>query len=84
MPFVAIPTDTLPVIDLRGPDGCASALQGVARRLCEGGSYNVEAIISEMRQDGYLHMVMVFGRHFGGLVDIVVPRRFESELVSLA
>ena len=84
MPFVSAPIPILPFIDLRGPDGQASALQRAARRLCEGGPHNAEAIISEMRQDGYLHMVMVFGRHFGALVDIVVPLRLESELVSPA
>jgi len=82
MPFVAKSTSGLPVIDLRGPEGRASALQAAARRLCEGTGLNVEAIVSEMRQDDYLHMVKVFGRHFGGLVDIVVPYRFETELVT--
>lgn len=81
MPFVANPTSNLPVFDLRGPDGRASALQCEARRLCVGTTLNAEAIVSEMRQDDYLHMVKVFGRHFGALVDIVVPYRFQTELV---
>jgi hypothetical protein len=58
-------------IDLRGPDGNAFVLLGAAKRFATQLGLDGDKICDEMRTGDYDHLVSVFSKHFGGIVDIV-------------
>lgn len=58
-------------IDLRGPDGNAFVLLGAAKRFATQLGLDGDKICDEMRTGDYDHLVSVFSKHFGGVVDIV-------------
>lgn len=65
-----------PRIDLAGPQGNAFSLLGVVSQL--GGQLGwdkakIQALQDEMKSSDYDHLVRVFDKNFGELVDLVVP-----------
>lgn len=68
-------------LDLRGPDGNAFALLGYARDY--GGQLGwtadeIKAVTDEMTSGDYRNLVKVFDRHFGMIVELVVPENWDE------
>ena len=63
-------------IDLRGPDGNAFVLLGIAKGLCKQlennwlHDKNWEEIQKEMTSGDYEHLISVFDKYFGEYVDL--------------
>lgn len=65
-----------PTIDLRGPEGNALVLLGLASRTMRGLDYDdvrADEIIAEMGSGDYFNLVEVFEREFGEYFDIIFP-----------
>lgn len=60
--------DRVTVIDLTGPDGNAFCLLGNARKFARQLGLDSDAIIEEMKQGDYEHLVSTFDRYFGDYV----------------
>jgi hypothetical protein len=60
--------DTMPEIDLTGPEGNAFALMAHAKRFAEQLELDGGAIIAEMKGGDYENLIKVFERHFGEYV----------------
>ena len=61
-------------IDLTGPDGNAFVLLGNAKKLAKMLHYNeteTEELLNDMRSGDYEHLVEVFDKHFGEIVDLL-------------
>lgn len=57
-------------IDLHGPQGNAFWLLGYAKSLCKQLKWDSEPILTDMQADDYEHLISVFDRHFGSVVDL--------------
>ena len=57
-----------PIIDLTGPDGNAFCLMGYAKSYARQLQKDEDAIIKEMMQGDYEHLLEVFEREFGEYV----------------
>lgn len=57
-------------IDLTGPDGNAFVLMGYADRLAKQMGLDTDSIIKDMTSGDYEHLVSVFDKHFGKVVDL--------------
>lgn len=63
-----------PSIDIDGPQGNAYVLMGYASRFGKQLGWDeeeVDAVLEDMRSGNYRHLVEVFDRHFGDLVDLI-------------
>ena len=60
--------NSMPVIDLTGPEGNAYFLMGQADRLSRQLGLDKEIVIGEMRSGDYENLVQVFDRYFGNYV----------------
>ena len=61
-------------IDLKGPDGNAYALLGLARSWAKQLGYSKEktdALLADMKSGNYDHLITVFDQHFGEIADLV-------------
>lgn len=61
-------------IDLRGPAGNAYALLGQARAWAKQIGYThdqIEALLEEMQESDYEHLISVFDREFGSFCDLI-------------
>jgi hypothetical protein len=66
------PTHTGPIeIELTGPDGNAYALMEYARRFARQLDLDGQAIVSEMMEGDYEHLIAVFDKHFGTVVTLL-------------
>lgn len=69
-------------INLDGPEGNAFALLAHAKRLgIQLGMMRqqIEAIQTDMKSGNYQHLVEVFDRHFGEVVDLIMPEPEDEE-----
>lgn len=57
-------------IDLTGPDGNAFNLMGVAKYYANEMNLDSNAIIEDMKSSDYEHLLEVFDKHFGIIVDL--------------
>lgn len=73
MAFIAATNAPRRVIDLRGPFGNAYSLMATALRLSPKVGLSPDIVIEEMRHGDYPHLVQVFDKYFGCVVDLVVP-----------
>ncbi len=63
-----------PVMDLNGPDGNAFALLGTAHKLARQLRMdNWPEIEAEMKSGNYRTLVKAFDKHFGSVVDLILP-----------
>lgn len=60
-----------PFIDISGPDGNAFVLMGQARRFARQLDLDADAIMAEMQESDYEHLLDVFDKHFGMYVDLL-------------
>jgi hypothetical protein len=60
--------DSIPVIDLTGPQGNAFFLMGQANRFARDLGLDGDTIINEMKSGNYENLVQVFDRYFGDYV----------------
>jgi hypothetical protein len=60
--------DSMPVIDLTGPEGNAFFLMGQADRYARQLGIDKEVVINEMKSGDYENLVAVFDRYFGDYV----------------
>jgi hypothetical protein len=60
-------------LDLNGPDGNAWALLGYAKQWGSQMGIDVRAIQKEMQSSNYKHLVETFDKHFGVVVDLILP-----------
>jgi hypothetical protein len=60
--------DRTTVIDLTGPGGNAFCLLGNARKFARQLNLDGDAIIEEMKQGNYEHLVSTFDKYFGEYV----------------
>jgi hypothetical protein len=60
--------DSMPVIDLTGPQGNAFFLMGQAGRYARDLGLDGDTIINEMKSGDYENLVAVFDRYFGDYV----------------
>lgn len=63
-------------IDLSGPEGNAFVLLGYATRIGQQLGYDddqIKKITTEMKSSDYEHLVITFDRHFGQVVDLILP-----------
>ena len=58
-------------IDITGADGNAFALLGYARSFAKQLELDVKAIPGEMKAGDYDHLLDIFEKHFGSVVEIV-------------
>ena len=58
-------------INLLGPDGNAYFLLGTADRLGKQLDLDVDKILEDMKSSDYEHLIKVFDKHFGSIVDLV-------------
>ena len=58
-------------IDLNGTQGNAYFLMGTAQRLGKQLDLDVDSIIEDMKSSDYEHLIKVFDKHFGSIVDLV-------------
>jgi hypothetical protein len=58
-------------IDLTGPNGNAFYVLGQARSLAKQLDLNWEPINEDMMSGDYEHLIQVFDKHFGEVVDLV-------------
>ena len=71
-----------PEINLDGPDGNAYALLGTVTQLCRQLRYataDKDAIIKDMMSSDYEHLIQVFDKHFGHVIDLVRAEKCEDE-----
>jgi hypothetical protein len=68
-----------PSINLDGPDGNAFVLLGYAKRFAEQLGLDWNGISADMRSGDYEHLIEVFDRHFGDVVDLVRTPPDEDE-----
>jgi|TARA_R100000455_G_C6220414_1_gene85068 hypothetical protein len=57
-------------VNLKGPDGNAFALMGIARNICKQTGDDPDPIISNMMSGDYEHLVEVFKETFEHLVEV--------------
>tara|TARA_Y100000361_G_C11058440_1_gene289140 strand:+ start:358 stop:546 length:189 start_codon:yes stop_codon:yes gene_type:complete len=57
-------------VNLKGPDGNAFALMGIARNICKQTGEDPDPIISDMMSSDYEHLVEVFKETFEHLVEV--------------
>ena len=60
--------DSMPVIDLTGPEGNAFFLMGQVDRLSRQLGLDKDVVINEMKSGDYENLVQVFDRYFGDYV----------------
>jgi hypothetical protein len=60
--------DSMPVIDLTGPQGNAYFLMGQASQYARQLGLDGDIIIAEMKSGNYENLVQVFDRYFGDYV----------------
>tara|TARA_B100001250_G_scaffold410009_1_gene435587 strand:+ start:3125 stop:3352 length:228 start_codon:yes stop_codon:yes gene_type:complete len=58
-------------IDLNGTQGNAYFLMGTAQRLGKQLDLDVDSIIEDMKSSDYEHLIKVFDKHFGMIIDLV-------------
>jgi len=58
-------------IDLNGTQGNAYFLLGTARNFGKQLDLDVDSIIEDMKSSDYEHLIKVFDKHFGMIVDLV-------------
>ena len=58
-------------IDLNGTQGNAYFLMGTAQRLGKQLDLDVDSIIEDMKSSDYEHLIKVFYKHFGMIIDLV-------------
>ena len=58
------------VIDLTGPQGNAFYLLGVAMKLSKDIGLDLEAVLDDLRDGDYEHLITRFDYHFGFLFDL--------------
>ena len=58
-------------INLLGPVGNAYFLLGTADRLGKQLDLDVDKILEDMKSSDYEHLIKVFDKHFGSIVDLV-------------
>lgn len=58
------------VIDISGPEGNAFFLLGTASKFAKQLGLDHEAILAEMKNGDYEHLIEVFDTHFGHVVDL--------------
>ena len=61
-------------INLLGPEGNAYFLLGTARNWGKELDLDVGSIIKDMESGDYEHLIKVFDKHFGMIVDLVDER----------
>jgi hypothetical protein len=59
------------VIDLTGPEGNAFVLMAYAKRFAKQIGLDGDAIVTEMMESDYEHLVQVFDKHFGTFVTLL-------------
>ncbi len=59
------------VIDLTGPEGNAFVLMAHAKNFAEQLGMDGDAIVREMMESDYEHLVQTFDRHFGSFVTLL-------------
>ena len=62
------------IIDLKGPEGNAFGLLGVAVVMCSMLLMTKEeknAILDDMKSSDYEHLIQTFDKHFGDYIDLV-------------
>ena len=59
-------------IDITGPDGNAFSLIGYAKNFAKQLDMDGSAITKEMMAGDYDHLLDIFEKHFGSVVEIVV------------
>tara|TARA_B100002019_G_scaffold290441_1_gene308160 strand:+ start:2328 stop:2558 length:231 start_codon:yes stop_codon:yes gene_type:complete len=60
-------------IDLRGPDGNAFFILGIASKISKTLGHTkdeIEAIQNDMKSSDYEHLIEVFDKHYGDYVDL--------------
>ena len=57
-------------VNLKGPDGNAFALMGIARNICKQTGEDPDPIISDMMSGDYEHLVEIFKEAFEHLVKV--------------
>lgn len=65
-------------MDLAGPQGNAYFLLGSARKLGRSvgmDSDEIKAMMADMQSSNYKHLVKTFDKHFGHLVDLILPEK---------
>lgn len=60
-------------IDLSGPEGNAYVLMGYAQTFAKQLGLDHKAIIADMMSADYEHLIQVFDKHFGHVVDLIRP-----------
>lgn len=60
-------------IDLSGPEGNAFVLLGYAKRLAHQIGIDPEPILIDMTSSDYEHLIQVFDKNFGQVIDLVRP-----------
>ena len=58
-------------INLSGPQGNAYFLLGTATNFGKQLGLDVDSIIKDMESSDYEHLIKVFDKHFGSIVDLV-------------
>ncbi len=61
-------------INLNGTQGNAYFLLGTARNFGKQLDLDVDSIIKDMESSDYEHLIKVFDKHFGMIVDLVYRR----------
>lgn len=65
------------VIDLRGPEGNAFYILGVAHRLARGLKLDDKVIETEMMADDYDNLIRVFKKYFDDYIELVGEPDFD-------
>lgn len=58
-------------IDISGPDGNAFALMGIGKKLAKQLDLEFGPIMNDMTSGDYEHLLEVFRKHFGTVVELV-------------
>lgn len=58
------------VVDISGPQGNAFWLVGYAKRIGKQLEFDIDKIQSEMLSGDYEHLISVFDKYFGSVVDL--------------
>lgn len=69
------------VLDLTGPEGNAYWLLGFVSANGKHLDYDkqkIEEIQNEMREKDYNHLVKVFDKYFGEIVDVILPEAMQK------
>lgn len=75
------PSDEKPSIDIDGPDGNAFALMGYASNLSKQMGLKTSKILTDMRSSDYEHLLKVFNKHFGDVVDLTTRNKNYTKLL---